>query len=205
MEGEDGDYFRWGEDGYEQDLSRRTPMRPLGQGGQVAVYAAAPTTVVRTIDETDMVATQAAIAGTEPSLLDEGVFATAAASIADGEVVQAFGIDQYIGADPMSGAPTVTFDPYLGVLIVEVVHDGVYTTQILVPHDSPEDAAANAALTEQWLEEGTDVVTARPISELLPESTVRVDGATMIIEGDAVGMYRYATQMTIMRALLPVA
>jgi len=86
-------------------------------------------------------------------------------------------------------------------------HRGVLAipgTEIEVTHSDDASAAANAEAMAAWLANGTDSVSGRPLSELLPGATVEAVGPVIRVVVDGPGHYPTATDMLLNRALFPV-
>ena len=95
--------------------------------------------------------------------------------------------------------------PYASILVVEVVDpDGNPRTEIEVTHLDDASAAANAEAMAAWLADGTDPVSGRPLSELLPGAAVEAVGPVVRVVVDGPGHYPTATDMLLTRALFPV-
>lgn len=171
----DGDYYAWGDEDFAIDPARRSPLRPLGQGGQLAVLGelSEPVTVVRTLAVADMEAALATAAGHAPSAADAGPFAAADEALAGVTVVQAIGV-------------TATA-PYLGLLVVEVADDAGPRAEVLLLHATADEAAANAPM----------------VADALPDAAVTVDGTVVAARVDGVEAYRTLVQMLMRRELLP--
>lgn len=212
VDGPHGDYFSWG-DGRE--LSRMTPLRPLGVGGQLAIVDQEPATILRTTNHRDVEAAQATLADAVPSILDESVLIIALADVAaaPGDVLQLKAVlrpNVYLPmpspGEPM-GVPTSppaaeTVGTYLATVAVQ--YSGTDPrTELLVIHPTPTAAADNAASIEQWFSEAH--VGDNAVSEVLPitdvesfESVVRVRFA------ETHEAYRLLTFWNMSRDLLPV-
>lgn len=215
VEHPDGGYFQWGDDPMATQLELRSPMRPLGQGGQLALIGSdSDATVVRTIDPADMEAVLSTAVDTEDSLLDDDFATAAVAAIGDGDVLQVMATDEAIRFDPAALlltpeaieqilAETVFIQPYDGLMIVDL-YDGTDTrTEVLLVYSDAEDADANAALVEQALSENVDVVTQEPLSELLPGAEVTTDGPVVVVTLPFEGAYPRAQRMLVQRSLFP--
>ena len=157
---------------------------------------------MRTLDAGDMDAALATAAGVEPSALDAGPFAAIDETLDGATVVQAIGVP---GTARPGDTGTPPLGPYLGIVVVEILDGADVHTEILVFHDSPEAASANAEIADQFLGEGTDVTTHQPISTLLPDAAVSVDDSVLVVTVDGIEGYRIASQMLVVGALFPVA
>ena len=210
-----GAYFQWGDDPLATQLELRTPMRPLGQGGQLALIGSdSEATVVRTIDPADMEAVLSTAAGNGDSLLDDDFVAGAVAAIGDDEVLQVMAIDEAIRFDPAALiltpeaieeilAETVLLQIYDGLMIVDL-YDGAETrTEVLLVYPDAEAAETNAALVEQALAENDDLVSAQPLSELLPGAEVSTEGSVVVVALSFEGAYPLAQRMLVQRSLFP--
>ncbi len=214
VESETGPYWTWGDDPMAQDISRRSPMRQLGQGGALAVVGDAPATAVRTLTAEDAEATIRAIGGTDPSVADEGPFAPVVEVVGDADVVQALGstaMATYM--PPLSGdaddvaeavESATRFLPYASSTVVETLVDGEYHTSIVVVHFDAASATANADIAATWLAEGTDAMTQRPISDVFPDATITTDGTVLVVELGSATPYAHAVRMLTAGALFPV-
>ena len=217
VDGADGAFYSWGDDDIELHVDRRSPLRPLGQSGHLAVSGADQATVVQTITADDMQAALAAADGSAPSVLDTGPFAAAATMLdaAGATVLQAIGVPGATLFMPPLDASAATIEqllaalpqllPYASILVVEVVDpDGNPRTEIEVTHFDDVSAAANAEAMAAWLAGGTDAVSGRPLSELLPGASVETVGPVVRVIVDGPGHYHTATDMLLNRALFPV-
>ena len=217
VDGADGAFYSWGGDDTEVHVDRRSPLRPLGQSGHLAVGGTDQATVVQTLTADDMQAALAAADGSTPSVLDTGPFAAAATMLDDAgaTVLQAIGVPGTTLFMPPLDASADTIEqllaslpqlvPYASILVVEVVDpDGNPRTEIEVTHSDDASAAANAEAMAAWLANGTDSVSGRPLSELLPGATVEAVGPVSRVVVDGPGHYPTATDMLLNRALFPV-
>lgn len=214
IESDAGPFWTWGDDPMSQDVTRRSPMRDLGVGGAAAVVGDDPATLIRTTTAEDVEAAIRTVAGADPSVADEGPFAASVAAIGEVEVVQAYGTNRQsiymppIGEDANFDsiaedmASAIRFLPYQSLMVVETVTDGTYQVEILVNHHLPEIAEENATTAETWLAEGIDAQSGMPISELLPEAAISVDGSILRVTLPA-GSYSRATRMLTQGALFP--
>ena len=215
IEHPDGGYFQWGDDPLETQLELRTPMRPLGQGGQLALIGTdGEATVVRTIDAADMEAVLSTSAGDADSLLDDDFVAAAVAALGEGDVLQVMAVDEAIGFDPAALllnpdaaeqllADLVLLQPYDGVVIADLYDGALTSTEVLLVHPDPESAEANAALVEQALAENVDLVSNQPLSELLPDAAVSTEGPVVVVTLPFAGAYARAQRMLVERSLFP--
>jgi hypothetical protein len=213
----DGGYFQWGDDPMALDLARISPMRPFGQGGQLAIVgSAAEATVVRTVDAMDIEAVLSTVAGRADSLLDGDFFATALPALGDGDVLQAMAVDEAIAFDPAdlvlteAGVEALLADmillhPYRGVVIAEIYNEGQSHTQVLLVHADEAAAEANAALAEQAIAEGLDAATREPLGELLPDAQVSTEGSVVVVTLPFEGAYPLAQRMLTQRSLFPTS
>ena len=173
-------------------------------------------TVVQTLTADDMQAALATADGSAPSVLDTGPFAAAGrCSTMPASPCSAIGVP---GSDPVHAtarrigghdratarlAPQLV--PYASILVVEVVDpDDTPRTEIEVTHSDDASAAANAQAMAAWLADGTDPVSGRPLSELLPGATVEAVGPVIRVVVDGPGHYHTATDMLLNRVLFPV-
>jgi hypothetical protein len=209
-----GGYFQWGDDPLATDLERRTPMRPLGQGGQLALVGSdSAATVVRTLDAADMEAVLDTLAGAE-SLLADPFIAAALPAIGDGDVYQVSAIPEPTLLDPALVmlspesaeqilAATVLLQPYVGTVIVEVDDGSGPVAKVLLINGTAADAEANAALAEQALAENVDLNTAEPLTDMLPGAEVSTEGTVVVVTLPFEGAYAQAQRMLVSRALFP--
>jgi hypothetical protein len=212
VEHPDGGYFQWGDDPMATEMSRLSPMRPLGQGGQLALIGSdADATVVRTVDAADMEALLSTVAGRSDSLLDVDMFAAAVDALGDGVVIQVTAVDEAIAFDPVSLslspenfeallAEMVLLEPYEGVVIAELYDGAESRTEILLVHASDE---ANAELVEQAIAEGIDPITQQPLAEVLPGAEVSTVGPVVVVTLPFEGAYPQAQRMLMQRSLFP--
>jgi hypothetical protein len=212
----DGGYFQWGEDPMATEVSRLSPMRPLGQGGQLALIGSdTEATVVRTVAAADMEAVLSTVAGRGDSLLDVDLWATAVDALGDGDVIQVTAVDEAIAFDPLNltltpeqvevlGDTMVLLQPYDGVVIAELYDGEEWRTEVLLVHGAEEAASANADLVEQAIAEGIDPVTQEPLADVLPGAEVATVGPVVVITLPFEGAYPRAQQMLMQRSLFPV-
>jgi hypothetical protein len=215
VEHPDGGYFQWGDDPMATDVGRLSPMRPLGQGGQLALIGGdAEATVVRTIAPGDMEAVLSTVAGRGDSLLDVDAFATAVDTLGDGDVIQVTAVDEATAFDLVElrltpdriealGETLVLLQPYDGVVIADLYDGEQSHTEILLLHASEEAAEANADLVEQAIAEGIDPVTQEPLADLLPGAEVATVGPVVVVTLPFEGAYPRAQQMLFQRGLFP--
>jgi hypothetical protein len=215
VEQPDGTYFEWGEDPTAQDLARRSPMRPLGQGGQLALVGGdGEATVVRTVDPADMQSVLATVTGAGDSLLDDELFAAALPALTDGVVMQVMAVDQPIGFDPVALGLTpeefeqllaelVLVGPYEGLVIAELFDGEQSLTKVLLVYADTAAAESNSVVVEQAIAEGVDPVTREPLADLLPGSDVSVIGSAVVITLPFEGAYPLAQRMLTQRSLFP--
>lgn len=212
-----GTFYSWAGDDSEVHIDRRSPLRPLGQAGHIAVGGTERATVVQTLAADDMQAALAAGAGREPSVLDSGPFAAAATALDDegATVLQAIGLPGATLFMPPFDASAEVIEqlmaalpqlvPYASILVVEVIDpDGNPRTEIEVTHYDEASATTNATAMAAWLANGVDSVSNRPLAELLPGATVTAEGPVVRVTVDGPGHYSTATNMLMSRALFPV-
>jgi hypothetical protein len=199
VETDAGSYFDWSGGEEDQiDPSRRTPMRPLGIGGQLAVEAEGDETLVtRTEQAALMESALATAAGDEPSLADEGLLAPAIEQlVGDGDVVQALGLIGALRVDPaqLAGGDDAmverleqqlegdaAIEPYEALLAAELVDGDQYRSQLLVVHADAQAAGTNVGAIRRRLDEGVSFATGEPLAELLPTESIEQDGAIVRI------------------------
>ena len=102
-------FYSWGDDDTDVHVDRRSPLRPLGQSGHLAVDGTDQATVVQTLTADDMQAALAAADGSAPSVLDTGPFAAAATMLDDAgvTVLQAIGVPgTTLFMPPLDASPT---------------------------------------------------------------------------------------------------
>lgn len=215
IETPDGAYFQWGDDPTALNVDRITPMRPLGQGGQLAVIADEPGSIVaRTLEGADVVLTT--IAGGTDSLLDTDVFGAAAGALGKGAVLQAIGVPQPQLFDPaVVVLSTETIDELLqdvvlvprydGLLIAELYDGGRSQTELLFVYGDDAQAKESVPVFEQALAESVNTTTMQPLSEVFPDAMVESDGPAVIVTLSSEGAYRIAQQMLFERALFPAS
>jgi hypothetical protein len=215
VEHADGGYFQWGDDPTAPDPDLRSPMRPLGQGGQLALVGSdADATVVRTVDAADMEAVLSTLAGHSDSLMDSDLFAAALPALVDREVVQLMAIDEafifdpvWLGLDPEQFeallAEMVLLEPYDGVVIAEQYDGAEYETKVLLVHGDEADAETNAVLAEQALADSVDPVRQEALADVLPGAMVSVVGSVVVVTLPFEGAYPIAQQMLTQRSLFP--
>lgn len=202
VEHETGTYFDWTPGGdadreLETDPVRRTPMRPLGIGGQLAVEDRGDDVrVVRTKESTLMLAALARRDGDGESAAEEGPFAGADAAL-EGDVLQVVGVGGSIEGTPAGLSPeqqaqldaqVVHLEPYQAILVAEIVEDEATRVEVVLLHDDEDDAAANEAAVRTLIAEGF-TMSGRPAADLLPGATVEADGTVVRVttEGGDLG------------------
>ena len=210
-----GGYFEWGDDPLAQNLERLSPMRPFGQGGQLALIGSdAEATVVRTEDPADMQSVLATIAGRADSLLDDGLLAAAVPALGEGDVLQVMAVEGPIGFDPAALllgpeefeellAEMVLVEPYDGVVIGEVYDGERSQTAVVLVYPDEASAEENAALVEHALAEGIDPIRREPLADLLPDAEVSTVGSAVVVTLSFEGAYSRAQDMLVRRALFP--
>jgi hypothetical protein len=215
VESAGGPYFTWGDDPAAPHVDRISPMRPLGQGGQLAVIADdAGSTVVRTLEPADMEAVLTTAAGTSSSLLDTDFFGAALAALGKGAVLQTIGVPQPQLFDPavvVLGTEAieellqdvVLVPAYDGLLIAELYDGGVSQTELLFVYGDAANAEASAPAFERALAEGVNTTTMEPLSEIFPGASVSTDGPVVVVTLPSEGAYRIAQRMLFERALFP--
>jgi hypothetical protein len=208
-----GAYYQWGDDPTAPNVDRISPMRPLGQGGQLAVIADdAGSIVMRTLEDADTVL--ATIAGATDSLLDTDFFAAAVAALGKGAVLQAMGVPQPQPYDPavvVLGTEAieellqdvVLVPAYDGLLIAELYDGGHSQTKLLFVYGDEASAGESAPIFEQALAEGVETTTMKPLSDVFPGASVSTDGAVVVVTLPSEGAYRIAQRMLFERALFP--
>jgi hypothetical protein len=210
VESEHGDYYSWG-DGSTPHPDRRSPLRMLGQAGELAVLGESMVTTVRTLDPLDMEAALATAAGEEESLATGLLLGPVIERLDDDTVLQALSVPSPTVATPPIGASPELIEellqqslrPYLGVTIVELVSDTGRTSEVLLVHADAETASINAELAEQLLATGIEPMTGEPLADLLPDATVNVDGNVVSVVVPGEGMFRVLGEMLFNRALFP--
>jgi hypothetical protein len=215
VEHPDGGYFQWGDDPTAHELTRMSPMRPFGQGGQLALIGDdTEATVVRTVAAGDMEAVLSTIGGRGDSLLDVDMIAAAVDALGNGDVIQVTAMAGAIGFDAVSQtmspeqieamlADMVLLQPYDGVVIAELYDGSESQTKVLLLHGSDDAAAANAELVEQALAEGVDPITREPLADLLPGAEVAAGGPVVAVTLPFEGAYPQAQRMLMQRSLFP--
>jgi hypothetical protein len=215
VETPDGSYYQWGDDPTELNVDRITPMRPLGQGGQLAVVADdAGSTVVRTLEGADAVL--ATMAGGTDSLLDTDLFAAARAALGKGAVLQSIGVPGPQLFDPAVIVlsteaieellqDVVFVPPYNGLLIAELYDGGESQTELLFVYGDAATAEASAPEFERALAESVNTTTMEPLSDVFPGASVSTDGPVVVVTLPSEGAYRVAQRMLFERALFPAA
>ena len=208
-----GAYYQWSDDPTAPNVDRISPMRPLGQGGQLAVVADdAGSIVVRTLEDADTVL--ATMAGGTDSLLDTDFFAAAVAALGKGAVLQAMGVPQPQPFDPavvVLGTEAieelledvVLVPAYDGLLIAELYDGGQSQTKLLFVYGDEASAGESAPIFEQALAEGVNTTTMEPLADVFPGASVSTDGAVVVVTMPSEGAYRIAQRMLFERALFP--
>ncbi|MET0579758.1 MAG: hypothetical protein ABW122_13960 [Ilumatobacteraceae bacterium] len=190
VDAEDATYFDWTADGDElaQDLERRTPMRPYGVGGQLAVSEHGDgSRVVRTNESSLLEDALATATGDDGSAATQGPLAGAADAV-DGDAVQA------IALGAMSGMPVILspedvdrlepgegfIGPYRAIVLADVIAAGDTAgddpiTEVLLLHVTADAAEANVAAVEALLEDGVTTMSGTPVTEVLGDRGVEVE------------------------------
>jgi hypothetical protein len=213
IETPDGAYYQWGDDPTALNADRITPMRPLGQGGQLAVVADDGGSIVaRTLEGADVVLTT--MAGGTDSLLDTDVFGAAVGALGKGAVLQAIGVPQpqlfdaavvVLNTEAIEELlqDVVLVPSYDGLLIAELYDGGRSQTELLYVYGDDAQAEESAPVFEQALADSVNTTTMEPLSEVFPDATVRTDGPVVVVTLPSEGAYRIAQQMLFERALFP--
>jgi hypothetical protein len=187
VDAEVGAYFDWTEgDELASDVGRRTPMRPLGIGGQLAVTEQGDgARIVRTKESALVEDALRTAAGDGGSAADEGPLAGITDAL-DGDVVQVIAVDGPIRAMPATlspdqleqlGAGGAFLGTYRAVVVAEQLVDGESSTEVLIVHGSEQAAEANARAVERQLaDEDATTMSGVPISEVLGAATVELAG-----------------------------
>jgi hypothetical protein len=217
-----GSYFDWsGGDEGQLDPSRRTPMRPLGTGGQLAVEPDGDTaTVTRTERAADMEAALATAAGDAPSIAEEGPLAPAIEVLDDepGAVLQAVGVVGALRVDRaiLAGDDEATarleellaeqpaIEPYEGLLAVELIDGDADHAELLVVYGDDDAAAANVEAIEEHLTSGSSLRSALPLAELLPTESVQQDDAVVRVRFSDDVSFRNPVQAMFARDVLTI-
>ncbi len=202
-----GAYFQWGTDPAAVHADRISPLRPLGQGGQLTLLGGdTAATVARTIDAADAEAILSTAAGATDSLLDAAPAAAAVVAVADDGDSDVL---QLIASAALAFATELSPGRHRPVAAVRQHRDRrplrrrETTTKVLLVHADEVAAAANAALAEQAIAEGVDPLVRVPLAELLPGAGVSVDGSVVVVTLPFEGAYQQAQRMLIERTLFP--
>lgn len=219
VDSDSGRYFQWTDDPVAIDPARRTVLRQLGQGGALAIIAADPARLVRANDPAVVEAALATTNGATASAIDDPALGSAFDSLGSVEVTQAMMLPRATLFDPIGalGGPIVTdpgaaletarkqsvlVEPYLGLMIVEIVDGESVRTEILMIHLDTDGAEGNVDRVEAHVTTAT-LVAGEDASELFEGAEVEADGSIVrvVVPGeDSFGrMIRLATQ----QALLP--
>jgi hypothetical protein len=211
-----GTYFQWGDDPAAPNVDRISPLRPLGQGGQLAVLPdEGGSTVVRTLDAADMEAVLTTVAGGADSLLDTDFFAAVLPALGDGDVLQATSVQQPLLLDPAVLVlsteaieevleSVVLVPPYRGLVIAELYGGRESHAELLFVYGDAASADESVALFEQALAENINLTTREPVAELFPDATVSAEGSVVVVSVPSQDAYRVAQRMLFERALFPV-
>ena len=212
VKSEHGPYYSWG-DGAETDLQRTSTFRRLGQAGQFAVIGGDDVITVRTLDEGDMDTALTALDGAGETADDVGPFAMVDEALT-GDVIQILGVPRPTTfVPPPTASPEVveqlleeaTFlNPYVGLIVAEVVEDGAVRTEVLVINLDETGAAANTELVATMIASGDDPLTGAPLAESFPDATVTADGVFVRITMDGTGHFGVPYRMLASAALFPV-
>lgn len=177
-------FFDWGD---ELNVTGRTPMRPVGIGGQMQVapgacWRGSGSLVVRTTRRTVM--DSVATADPAASVRAAGPLAEAFARLGDGVLLQAFGVAGQVRSaagtfTSVVPTPSATIAGYSGMLAVQVADADAVHAELLIPFETADVAAAAGPVVEQWLASGTSLVRRTPIAEILPGASVTVDGTVV--------------------------
>lgn len=185
-------FYDWGD---KLDIKRRTPMRPIGAGGQLLVDAGAAdgdSVIVRTSRRPMM---ESALAvDPEASVWASGPLASVWDHLPPGALVGAFGSISQLSP---GAAPT----PALAVLTLDGadVH-----AELLIPFESGAKAESAAAVIKAWLTEGKSFTTRGPIADLLPGATVSVDGTVVRLASPAPRAFGRFRDILVVRDLPPL-
>lgn len=209
--GEHGRYIDWG-DGREVDPTAISPLRPLGQAGQLAVIGD-PATTVRTLDAADVEAVLATTAGEGESATTTHVLGSIVDVLGDELVMQAFvQPSPTMFAPPVNASPEVIeqlFEdielapPYLGIAIVEIADGDGTRTEALLVYPNETTAVESAEFVETALTEGVDLTTMEPLADVFPHVTVAVDGAVVRVDVSGEGAFRRLYHLLMSRSLFP--
>lgn len=209
----DGAYFDWtdGDEELATDLARRTPMREIGVGGQLAVDSDDDGSVVtRTVTSALMEAT---LDGDGPSVSEEGPFAVALEALGDGEVLQALGITEplRLGDGGRELTPeqrarvmeeTTLLEPYGAILLAELIDGEDTRSELLLVHDGDDAADANADIVADYLVDGISTATNQPVSGIFPGAEVTQDGPVVRIALEGDGAFQRPFQAIVQRGIL---
>lgn len=215
-------YYQWTDDPVSIHLDRRSVLRPFGQGGTLAIVGDDPTRVVRTNDPADIEATLLAASGTDASVAEDPHLRAALDSLGNVDVTQAVVQPRptlfdpaavLFPSDPIASDPesvlaaaqneALPVDPYLGLVVVEVVDGDTVRAEILVIHPDGASAEANVDPIVEHITTGT-LFSGDPASEEFEGAEVEADGSIVriIVPGDVA--FRRMYQLLTSRSLLPI-
>lgn len=218
-----GSYFQWTDDPSAIHPERRSVLRPLGRGGSLALIDADATRVVRTIDPTDIESVLDVVSGTGASVADIPELAAAIDALDGRNVSQGLiwprptlldftslvlGSPTFDSTSPEDQLETLReqalpVNPYLGVVLVEVVDGDSVHTEILVIHPDADTAAANVEPISRHVSEA-HLTTGESAAEVFAAAEVQADGAMVRITVPGDEAFARVVRLLYTRSLLPV-
>jgi hypothetical protein len=200
-------YVAWLDDPFQVVPERRSPARPLGRGGALAVLDGGIT--IRSVDPEAVEASLGAAAGAKPSLLDDDSYAAVARALDAAGVYTALLTNENATVDPTfvlgrlggdgdgdAALPTAeevqeridsiaTVPPYLALGIGNKIDAAADPQGILVlvfAAQSPEAATATVEGMEDIVANGLSIARELPWSDLVSIRSATTDGSLAIVE-----------------------
>jgi hypothetical protein len=212
VDSQHGPYFSWGE-GAELHPDRRSPLRPLGQAGELAVLGDEVATTVRTLDPAWIEDALGSYVGEVEPVSGGELLAPVVDGLAGAAVLQltalatppTLGLLPNLTPELLARLEAEALAPYVGISIAELSTDDGRVGEVLIVHADEATAAANAELVENALADGLDLLTNQPLAELLPDASVAVDGTVVRVTVPGDRSYRTLQRMLFARALFPAA
>ncbi|CAN5595190.1 hypothetical protein BH24ACT5_BH24ACT5_24210 [soil metagenome] len=221
-----GSYFQWTDEPADIHPDRRSVLRPLGRGGSLALLDADAdaTRVVRTIDPADIEYVLGVVGGHGASVADIPDLAAALDSVDGRDISQAviwprptlLDLTSLVLGPPSSEstspeamlqairARALPVNPYLGVVLVEVVDGDSVHTEILVIHPDEATAAANVDPISRHVRDAQLLTTGESATEVFADAVGEADCTlvTITVPGDE--SFARIVRLLYTRSLLPI-